>query len=122
MPVTFTRESQGQGAISTYYDLPISASVSSATGSVDVSNYNNHTVQFVISGFSSASVVSNPTGSLIVQSSLDGVNWFNDISTTTFQGNTSSLSILTPGRRKYIRHLATFSGNTTGSVYQISGQ
>lgn len=106
-------ERKGYGWVQVYSDFPISASTTSTTSSnILVEDYNNHTVQAF---FSTGSL----TGSLIVQSSLEGTYWTTE---TTLQVSTSSQVSLTSGRRVYLRHLFKFVGASTGSVYQLSGQ
>jgi len=108
-------ERQGYGLVTTRYELSISASNASSSIITDVDEYSYHTVQLVLTG-------SRPTGSLNVQSSLNRINWFPDISTVTHFGSTSSLHYLTTGRRKFLQHTLNLAGNVTGSVYQLSGQ
>ena len=86
------------------------------TAAIDVSDYNNCVFQMYIS----ASGVN--TNTFTVSSSIDGLNWVGEFS---LSGTATSSSIYRPtviGRRHYF--VATYSGtgNTTGSLYLLSGQ
>lgn len=92
---------------------------STVTNSFYVADYNNHTLQTYVTGSG------NYTSSITVQSSIDGVNWVTDFSSSIsiFSANSSPSSInrLT-GRRTYIQASLTGSGNVTSSLYLLSGQ
>jgi hypothetical protein len=87
--------------------------IAPTTSAIDVSDYNN----FAFSSYASGS----GTSTIAVSSSIDGLNFVGEF---LFSG-TNSGSIFRPtvlGRRRYL--MATFSGtgNTTGSLYLLSGQ
>jgi hypothetical protein len=92
----------------------------SGTSSVEISDYNNHSFQFGVSG--------SGTASLIVNSTIDGWNFTTDSSSTliTTGAATSSLFRFT-GRRRYFQVLLNVTSSVsasaaTASIYLISGQ
>ena len=92
------------------------------TSYLDVSDYNNHVFQAFLSGSGTGSM----SASIYVSSSMDGLNWIGEFSciTSSFTGSTTS-SIFRPsitGRRRYFMATYSNSGNTTGSLYLLSGQ
>jgi hypothetical protein len=84
---------------------------------IDVSDYNNHSFQMFIS--SSGTVTNNFT----VSSSIDGLNWIGEFS---LSGTSMTSSVFYPtntnGRRRYFMATYSGSGNTTASLYLLSGQ
>jgi len=92
------------------------------TSSIGVSDYNNHAFSAYI--YSSASTAPN-TSSIFVSSSVDGLNWVGEFSFSTLVSasiSTTSSIIRLTGRRGYFIATYSGSGNTTASLYLISGQ
>ena len=87
--------------------------LNSSTASVGVSDYNNHAFQFYSTG--------SGTSSVVVQSSIDNLNWLTDFSITSTSSLSSSTVRLTGRRNTFVATL-TGSGNVTTSLYLISGQ
>lgn len=106
-------ERQPFGLIQTLVGTMFTQSITNLTSSIDVSDYSKLSFQptYIVSGSS--------TGSVIVQSSLDGTNWFNDFTFVATSNSSSFYSVST--KRSYMRSLNSISGNVTGSLFFIAG-
>jgi len=111
-------EKQGYGFIQTYTGTVFSASTSPASASIDITDFNNITLQLVSNISESATLT---TASITINSSLNGVNWVPNTTIGPLMSNSASLLTALTGRR-YIQSLLNTTGNITSSLYVIAGQ
>ena len=105
LPFTLN-QAQGHGLVQTLIWQPLSASVTSTSSWEYVADYTYHAIQYNLGG---------GTGTLTVQSSIDGNTWFIDYTTTS-----SSFTTL-QGRRAFFNFSCSLGSNASASVYLISG-